>query len=146
MTQRQSDAPAESEIRRLLDERGRAVAAKDVEAVAAQYAPDVVMYNLAPPLQRTGVDRRGIEAWFSGYRGPIGYEVRDLTIASGGDVAYCHYLYHITGTLTGGAEVDMWVRATLCFGRDERGWRITHEHDSDPFDMETFKAITDLKP
>jgi hypothetical protein len=25
-------------------------------------------------------------------------------------------------------------------------WLITHEHDSEPFDMETFKALLDLKP
>jgi ketosteroid isomerase-like protein len=48
--------------------------------------------------------------------------------------------------MTNGKKEDMWVRATLCFRKIEGKWLITHEHDSEPFDMQTFKALLDLKP
>jgi uncharacterized protein (TIGR02246 family) len=146
MATENSRAADEAQIRRLIDDRVKAVHEKDVEAVLSEYAPDVVMFNLAPPLQTTGADRGNIENWFSGYQGAINCEIRNLNIATGDDVAFCHYLYRISGTLTDGKGVDMWVRATLCFRKIEGQWLIAHEHDSDPFDMQTFKALTDLKP
>jgi uncharacterized protein (TIGR02246 family) len=146
MTTGQTKSTSEPEIRRLIEDRVKAIHEKDVNAVVAEYAPDVVMFNLAPPLQTKGVDKKGIEKWFSGYQGAIDCEIRDLSISTGDDVAFCHYLYRITGTMTNGKKEDMWVRATLCFRKIEGKWLITHEHDSEPFDMQTFKALLDLKP
>lgn len=133
-------------LRQLLAERVRAFRAKDVEAVAAQYDAEVVMYNLAPPLQTRGLDRGAIRAWFDSYDGPIGCETADERYFADGDVAFCHYLYRITGTQTAGSQVDMWVRATLGLRRRDGAWKIVHGHDSDPFDMQTFQALLDLKP
>ncbi len=146
MTSENSKASDEAQIRELIEGRVRAVREKDVEAVLSPYAPDAVMFNLAPPLQTKGADAEAVRKWFSGYRGAISYEVRDLSIATGVDVAFCHYLYRSSGTGTDGSEIDMWVRATLCFRKIEGRWLITHEHGSEPFDMQTFKALLDLKP
>ncbi|HEU4556867.1 MAG TPA: nuclear transport factor 2 family protein [Longimicrobium sp.] len=136
----------ETPIRELLAERVRAIQGRDVDALAAQYGDDVVQYNLAPPLQTRGLDPRAIRDWLDGYDGPVGCETRDERFFVDGDVAFCHYLYHITGTLKTGAEVDMWVRATLGLRRVDGAWKIVHGHDSDPFDMKTFKALLDLEP
>ena len=146
MTEGNGRASDEAQIREMIDGRVRAIREKDVEAVLSPYAQDVVIFNLAPPLQTKGADREAILKWFSGYRGAINYEVRDLNIAASNDVAFCHYLYRSSGTATDGREIDMWVRATLCFRKVEGRWVITHEHDSDPFDMQTLKALLDLKP
>ncbi|HET7228800.1 MAG TPA: nuclear transport factor 2 family protein [Longimicrobium sp.] len=140
-------AEGEGELRELLAGRVRAIQAKDVEAVAAQYdEADVVMYNLAPPLQTRGLNRDTIRQWFDSYDGPIGCETADERFFVGDGVAFCHYLYHISGTQTSGSQVNMWVRATLGFRRHDGGWKIVHGHDSDPFDMKTFQALLDLKP
>jgi ketosteroid isomerase-like protein len=40
----------------------------------------------------------------------------------------------------------MWVRATLGLRRQRDDWKIVHEHDSEPFDMQTFEAPLDLEP
>jgi ketosteroid isomerase-like protein len=37
-------------------------------------------------------------------------------------------------------------RKTVCFCKIDGRWKVTHEHISLPFDMETFKASVDLKP
>lgn len=80
------------------------------------------------------------------YKGPIGYEVRDLAITAGQDVAFASYLYRVTGTRTDGAVVDMWVRATGGYRKIDGAWTIAHEHQSVPFDPESGKASLDLKP
>lgn len=80
------------------------------------------------------------------YQGPIGYEIRDLNITTSDTVAFCHYLYRVSGMTTDGGKVDMWVRATVCYRKIDGEWRVTHEHGSVPFDPESGKASLDLKP
>ncbi len=69
-----------------------------------------------------------------------------LFYSTSDDVAFCHFLYHITGTLTNRSEVDMWVRDTVCYRKLEGKWLVTHEHTSVPFDGESGKASLALKP
>ena len=137
---------AESEIREMIDARAKAIREKDAGAILSTYAPDAVIYHLAPPLQNKGADKLGLEKWFASYRGAMGCEIRDLQISASDTVAFCNYLFRITGTSTKGEEEDMWVRATLGFNKTGGRWLITHEHESEPFDMQTFKALLDLKP
>jgi len=139
-------ATGEAAIRQLLGDRVRAVTTKDVDAVAAQYDADAVMYDLAPPLQTRGVDRDAIRAWFDSYAGPIRCDTAQERVFVDGGVAFVHYLYRIRGTQTSGNEVDMWVRATLGLRRQGDAWKIIHSHDSEPFDMKTFQALFDLQP
>jgi uncharacterized protein (TIGR02246 family) len=138
----------EAQIRALIDERVRAVHAKDLEAVVSHHAADVVSFDVLDPLRYRGsaAIRERAAAWFSAYEGPIGYEVRDLVVTAGADVAFCHYLYRVSGTMTDGTAVGMWVRATVCLRKAGGRWTITHEHQSVPFDVESGRASLDLKP
>jgi len=112
------------------------------------FAPDVVEFDVVNPLRHIGSDgaRTRAEEWFASFRGPIGYEVRDLSIATGDDAAFSHHLYRVSGTLTDGGNVAMWVRATLCYRRVEGAWIVTHAHNSVPFDVESGRASLDLEP
>ncbi len=41
----------------------------------------------------------------------------------------------------------VWVRATVCFRKIERAWKVVHEHSSAPFYMDgSLKAAVDLEP
>jgi ketosteroid isomerase-like protein len=40
----------------------------------------------------------------------------------------------------------MWMRTTMFYRKVAGEWRITHEHVSVPFDMQSFKALLDLNP
>jgi ketosteroid isomerase-like protein len=42
--------------------------------------------------------------------------------------------------------MDMWYRTTTFYKNIDGKWLITHEHVSDPIDMETGKVIFDLQP
>ena len=138
----------ETQIRQLTDDWAEAVRAKDVNALMANYAPDVLSFDLVAPLQHTGAAtaRKQAEQWLATYQGPIGCEMRDLSITASDEVAFSHCLNHITGTRTNGEKVDMWLRATICYRKIDGKWLVTHEHISVPIDMQTGKGALDLKP
>ena len=125
-----------------------AVRAKDVDGAMANVARDVVSFDVVNPLQHTGSEalRQRAATWFSSFAGPIGFDMRDRRVAAADDVAFSHSLNRYSGTLTNGANLDMWVRATACYRRIGGRWVLTHEHSSVPFDGETGQASLDLMP
>lgn len=139
---------AEQELRDLVAERVAAVHAKDPTPLAARQSADVIVFNVLPPLQLRGtVDVEAqTQTWFDSYPGDIGYDVHDLNVTADGDVGFCSFLYHVTGTLADESQVDMWVRATLGCRRVDGTWLITHDHESVPFDAQTGQALIDLQP
>jgi PhnB protein len=142
-----ADPRVEAQIRALIDDWARAMRAKDVDGVMAHYAADSVAFDLAPPLISTGADAEGLQAWFSTWPGPIGYEIRDLNITAGDDVAFCHSLNRLSGTKADGERADVWFRLTLGLRKLGGAWRIAHQHESVPFYMDgSFRAAVDLKP
>jgi SnoaL-like domain len=77
-------------IRELIDGFVKAIRAKDIDGVMSVFAPEVISFDLGPPLQHGGGEtfkKRGQEL-FEPFRGPIDYEVRDLSITAGDDVAF----------------------------------------------------------
>jgi ketosteroid isomerase-like protein len=148
MATEDSKASDEAQLRALIADRVKAVRDKDIDGLMAYHAAEVLTFDALNPLQYIGSDKvkeRAAE-WFSWYRGPIGYEIRDLEITTGDSAAFCHYLYRVSGTMTNGREVDMWVRSTVCFRKIDGTWLVIHEHSSVPFDAESGKASVDLKP
>jgi ketosteroid isomerase-like protein len=149
MTTTSNIANVEAQIRDRIDNWAKAVRAKDVNGVMSHYASDILTFDLAPPLEYKGANayRKNWEAWFPTFRGPIGYEIRDLRITASDDIAFCHSLNRISGTRTNGEETDVWVRATVGLRKINGKWMVTHEHISVPFYMDgSDKAALDLKP
>ena len=148
MTTEKNRSTDEDHIRELIELRVKAIHAKDIDSLMSGHAPDVLAFDALNPLQYAGSDkvRERAEQWFSWYQGQIGYEIRDLSITASDTVAFCHYLYRVSGSMTNGREVDMWVRSTVCYSRIDGRWMIRHEHTSVPFDAESGKASLDLKP
>jgi uncharacterized protein (TIGR02246 family) len=138
----------EAQIRELIDRWLKALRAKDLDGIMSCYAPDILLFDLLPPLQYVGADayRKNWAEWFPTFRGPIGYEIRDLSITTGDDVAFSHGLNRISGKRTDGEETDAWVRATVCYRKIHGKWMVAHEHVSVPFYMDSGKASVDLKP
>jgi ketosteroid isomerase-like protein len=143
-----SKAIDQAQIRKLIDDRINAVRAKDINGAMANIAPDIVSFDVVNPLQYIGSDaaRKRAEEWFSSFQGPIGYEIRDLSITTGDDVAFCHCLNRVHAIRTDGGELDMWWRSTVCYRKIDGMWMVTHEHSSVPFDAKSGQASLDLKP
>ncbi len=138
----------EADIRALVDDRTKAVRAMNSAGATAGIASDIATFDVVNPLQQIGAvaSRKRVEEWFSSFQGPIGYEIRDLNIAASDDVAFSHWLSHVSATSADGRQADMWWRTTVCFRKIDGKWMITHEHNSVPFDPKSGKASVDLKP
>jgi PhnB protein len=137
----------EAKIREMLNDYAKALYAKNAEQSFAHQAEDFMAFSLAPPLRHRGGDKAGTEAWFATWKGPIGWENRDVKIAASGDVAFATSLGHITGTKVDGEQVDLWTRCTDCFRKIGGEWKIVNAHSSVPFYMDgSYKAAIDLKP
>jgi len=148
MTRTDDGASSVEAIRALIDGFVGAIRARDLDGVMAVFAPDVVSFDLGPPLRHGGGPefRRRWQALFDAHDGPIEYEVRDLRITAGGDVAFSRSLNRFGGTLKGGRHVDRWLRWTACFRQLDGAWRIVHEHVSVPVDATNGSAVLDAKP
>lgn len=95
------DAVDEADIRQQLDKLIEAIRAMDLEGLKPIYASDIVSFDVGPPLQRVGVEGKS-QNWeeaFTVFQPPIGFEIRGLTITSGGDVAFGHGFNRLSGTL-----------------------------------------------
>ncbi|WP_433211185.1 YybH family protein [Microtetraspora malaysiensis] len=133
---------SESEIRTLLEIRAEACQTKDVDRLMELYAPDIVYYDVVPPMRFAGLDeiRRNFVRWFDEYDGPIELETRELIVAAGAEVAFAHMLHMDSGKRKNGMQTSIWVRSSLCFRRVGDEWLITHEHISVPINPQNLRA------
>ena len=120
----------------------------DLEGVMALYAPDIVSFDLGPPLRHVGAEakRKNWVDAFAMYQRPLGYEMRELTITVGDDVAFVHSLNRISGTLRNGQRSELWLRWTACFRKIDGAWLIAHDQVSVPVDFASGRALLDLEP
>lgn len=139
---------AEALIRQLVDEAVKAIRARNIDGLMRLYAPDIVSFDLGPPLRYAGSEakRRAWQEVFAAFTGPIAYEVRDLDVATDRDVAFVHSANHVNGTLANGHVTDLWLRWTACFRRLDGVWLIAHDHVSVPADLEHGRAMLNLTP
>ena len=148
MTVEKTKKNEEAEITRVIEGGVEAIRGKNIEGVMALYAPEVVSFDIVPPLQYVGAEafRKAWEAVFSSFQGPIGYDIHDLSITVGEDVAFTHSLNRISGTLNTGQKTDLWLRWTACFRKINGTWLVVHHQNSVPVDLQTGRAVLDLKP
>jgi uncharacterized protein (TIGR02246 family) len=139
---------AETLIRQRVADLVQALNAKDLEGVMALYAPDLVSFDLTPPLRYVGADKKR-RAWhdaFAAFTGPIAYEVRDVHVTTHGELAFVHSLNHIRATLASGQIIDLWLRWTACWRRIDGVWLVVHDHVSVPADLAHGQAVLNLTP
>jgi uncharacterized protein (TIGR02246 family) len=135
-------------IRALVESIHQAHHDKDAAAIAAPYAPDAVVCDLAPPLAKRGIDVQQKSAWLATWEGPVERASRDLRITVSGDLAVCHGYLRLSGTpQAAGRPISFWMRQTLCLERRQGAWCIVHEQVSVPFYMDgSLRPAFDLEP
>jgi len=110
-----TSATDEDQIRTVIADRAAAMRDRDAERFVAHYAQQIVKFDLAPPLLLTAPEARDAEAlsaWFASHPGGhIDYEIHDLTVTVGGDVAFCHSLIMLPAR-SGFAQRSGYARST----------------------------------
>lgn len=120
---------------------------RDVEGIMRFYAPDVVLFDMMPPLQFVGeqTNRDNWVAFFGQFDGPIEIEFADEQVTCAGDLGFVHQFTRVGGSMRG-KPYSMWTRETNCLRKAGGQWLITHAHASIPVDFESNKPCTDLRP
>jgi uncharacterized protein (TIGR02246 family) len=142
-------AAEEAAIRQLIDRLAEAIRAMDFEGLKTCFAPDMVSFDVGgPPLQTVGAEAklRNWEMAFTVFQPPLGYEIRDLTILVGDDVAFGHSFNRFSGTSENGDRIGPWVRYTAGFRKIDGKWFIAHDQVSVPADFLSGRALLNLEP
>jgi uncharacterized protein (TIGR02246 family) len=140
----------EGTIRQLIAARTTAMRTGDAAAICHAYAPDAVVFSLAPPLAQPPDGSRDVDQmqdWFTEKGGSVWSEVRELRVTVDGGLALCTSLESMGAPPDSPQPFTLWYRSTLGLRRLDGEWRIVHEHTSTPFHMDgSFRAATDLQP
>jgi ketosteroid isomerase-like protein len=108
----------EAAILDLIAGMARARYEKDAAAIAAPYASDAAICNLAPPLEHRGIDVAATRAWLETWDGPITIEPRGFKVTVAGDTAIAHGFMRMEGTkIDPPAHPNFWMRETLVLER-----------------------------
>ncbi|MFD3704459.1 YybH family protein [Nocardia sp. NPDC058658] len=125
----------ETQIRTLIHEWAAAVRAGDLDTVVADHKSDIVMFDVPPP--QNGV--RGIDAYrrtwppfFTWLAGGAAFDIVELEVTAGADVAFAHALLRCGSPEELAAEPDTRLRLTLGLRKESDRWVIAHEHHSFP--------------
>lgn len=123
-----------SQLRSLIEAWAEAVRAKDIDAVMRHYAPDVVVFDVMPPLVVKGAEayRRNWQGWFNALDGQADFQFVELHLEVSGDLAYCFSVNRLRARYRDGAKHDAQTRATVCFRKIDGRWLVVHEHASVP--------------
>ncbi len=143
-----TNAKAEALIRARLDSWVKAFHAQDIDTIMSHYAPDILAFDAIGQLQFKGIDayRAHWQACMAMCTGPFIFDIHELGITAGDDLAYAHYVCRCGGTNEKGEQQSGWLRVTLCFRLEHDQWMIAHEHFSSPFDPASGKVLSDLTP
>ncbi len=146
-----NNVTAEAEIRELVNSYVNAIRSTDVERITSHYADDILAFDAIAALRF-----KGVEAYKAHWRACMEmcpgdgmgiFELHELSIAAGEGLAFAHALCRCGPAADdSGEDKSGYMRATLGFRKNGGKWAIVHEHWSAPFDMESGKALLDLKP
>jgi uncharacterized protein (TIGR02246 family) len=133
-------------IRGLVDDWYAALGRGDAAGLADAYADDVVVASLAPPLWTRGKHKyvESMTWWFGTFDGPLKGQPENLSIVAGDSVAFVNGLSHIAGKKKDGSTMNLRTRLTLCLEKRDGNWLVVMEHASVPFDMQSYRPLTDL--
>jgi uncharacterized protein (TIGR02246 family) len=123
----------EEQIRTLIETWAEAVHAGDLDAVLADHAEDIVMFDVPPP--HDGV--RGIDAYRDTWPGFFEwqasgalFEIVELNVTEGTDVAYAWALLRCSTPEHLQEHPEQRLRLTVGLRHEDGRWRVSHEHHS----------------
>jgi uncharacterized protein (TIGR02246 family) len=124
----------EAAIRELVQSWARAVRAKDLDGILANHSTDILMFDVPPPLQSKGIEayKKTWELFFSWSNDPVVFDIKDMDIIAGSDVAFVAALMRCAGTEKNGERIELEFRLTIGLRTIGDQWMVLHEHHSIP--------------
>jgi uncharacterized protein (TIGR02246 family) len=124
----------EAVIRELVENWARAVRAKDLDGILANHSTEMLMFDVPLPVQSRGIEayRKTWDLFFSWSDDPVVFDIKDIDITAGTDVAFVAALMRCAGTETNGERIELEFRLTIGLRKIEGQWMVLHEHHSIP--------------
>jgi uncharacterized protein (TIGR02246 family) len=125
----------EQQIRDLVERWATAAHEGDLGTVLVDHADDIVMFDVPPPQQGA----RGIAAYRDTWPGFFQWQAQgatfdllELNVTAGADVAYAWALLHCGTAQDQAAHPDRRLRLSLGLRKERGRWVVAHEHHSFP--------------
>jgi uncharacterized protein (TIGR02246 family) len=134
MADKQNISNDEVAVRDLIEAWADAVRRKDYDGILRGHAADFVMFDIPPPFISVGLDayRKTWDMFFSWSSDPVRFEIQDMDVTAGADVAFAFASMRCEGPGSDGKAEALDFRLTMCLRRVDGQWMIAHEHHSVP--------------
>jgi len=124
----------EGAIRDLVENWARAVRTKNLDGILSNHSPDMLMFDVPPPIQSKGIEayRKTWDLFFSWSKASGVFDISEMNITAGNDVAFVTALMHCAGTEANGDKIELEFRLTIGLRKIDGQWIVMHEHHSIP--------------
>ncbi len=124
----------EAAIRELVENWARAVRAKDLDRILAHHSADMLMFDVPPPVESKGIEayKKTWDLFFSWSDDPVVFDIKNMDIVAGTDVAFVAALMRCAGTEKNGERIELEFRLTIGLRKIGGQWMVLHEHHSIP--------------
>ena len=127
-------ATDETQVRLVLQRWATATRKGQRDHVLANHLPDVLIYDVLAPMKYEGATayRQSWDEWQPDTQGEGQFDLQDLSVTAGVDVAFAHCFIKCAGVLPNGKTFEDLVRATFCLRKVSGSWKVAHQHISKP--------------
>ena len=121
-------------IRDLVENWARAVRARNLNGILANHSPDILMFDVPPPVQSKGIEayKKTWDLFFSWSRDFGVFDIIEINITAGNDVAFVTALMRCAGAEANGNKIELEFRLTIGLRKIDDQWIVMHEHHSIP--------------
>jgi uncharacterized protein (TIGR02246 family) len=134
MADKQSVSADEVAVRDLIEAWAGAVRRKDYNGILQSHAADFVMFDVPPPFESVGLNayRKTWDLFFSCSGEPVRFEIQEMDVTAGVDVAFAFATMRCTTRGPDGKLEPLDFRLTIALRKVDGRWMIAHEHHSVP--------------
>ena len=124
----------EGAIRDLVENWARAVRTKNLDGILSNHSPDMLMFDVPPPIQSKGIEayRKTWDLFFSWSKASGVFDISEMNITAGNDVAFVTALMRCAGAEANGNKIELEFRLTIGLRKIGDQWIVMHEHHSIP--------------
>jgi ketosteroid isomerase-like protein len=124
----------EAAIRELIESWAKAVRTKKINGILANHSPEILMFDVPPPIQSKGIEayKKTWDLFFSWSHNPVVFDISEMNITAGNDVAFVTALMRCAGTEANGERIELEFRLTIGLRKIGGKWIVMHEHHSIP--------------
>jgi len=125
---------AETAVREVVEAWAKATRQNSKDEILRNHVPDLVIFDVLPPMKYESTEsyRRSWEDWQPQTQGEGKFDLENLSVTAGAEVAFAHCFIRCGGSMPNGRTFQDLVRATFCLRKLDGLWKVSHQHISKP--------------